>query len=96
MIKERIEWVINKLATTPSFRDSNEKLYYQFLKESGYDVNKTVKEFLQDMEKRNIPYIDSIARASRKVQEEHPHLQGKSYRKRMEKEKIVRNEIREI
>jgi hypothetical protein len=54
------------------------------------------KEALKAMEKRKIPYLDSIGRASRKVQEEHPHLRGKSYKKRKEKEEEVKVEIRSI
>jgi hypothetical protein len=49
------------------------------------------------MEQRNIPYIDSFGRASRKIQEEYPELRGVSYTKRVtEKEQKVRNEIKEF
>jgi hypothetical protein len=48
------------------------------------------------MERREIPYLDSIGRASRKVQEEHPHLRGKLYKKRKEKEEEVKEEIKSI
>ena len=74
MIKEKLKWVEQELTLKPSLRDSNEKLYYSFLKDSGYDVTRGIKELLMDMESRKIPYLDSIARASRKVQEENPHL----------------------
>jgi hypothetical protein len=97
MIKERYEWVKDKLTQYPELRDSNERLYYHYLKEIGYDVNKSFKESLKDMEKRVIPYLDTFGRASRKVQEEHPHLRGKSYKKRKgEKESKVRQEIRDL
>jgi hypothetical protein len=36
-------------------RDSNEKLYYLYLKESGYDTTASLKDFLKDMEARRIP-----------------------------------------
>jgi hypothetical protein len=70
-------------------------LYYLYLKQKlGYDIdNKTAKEFLQDMESRTIPYLDSIARASRLVQEEHPHLRGKYWGKRKKKSVDVKHEI---
>ena len=74
-------------------RDSNEQLYYEYLKESGYDVQNNVKQFLKDMEKREIRYIDSIARASRLIQEEHPHLQGELWKKRKKKAIDVKHEI---
>lgn len=96
MIKEKLKWVQDKLEKYPDLRDRNEKLYYSFLKDSGYDVTKSVKEFLMDMESRKIPYLDSIARASRKVQEENPHLRGKTWKKRKVKEVEIREEIKSI
>ena len=96
MIKEKLKWVQDKLEKYPDLRDRNEKLYFQFLRESGYDMNKTVIWFLRDMENRKIPYLDSIARASRKVQEENPHLRGKTWKKRKVKEVEVREEIKSI
>lgn len=45
------------------------------------------------MEARRIPYLDSIARASRKVQEDHPHLRGKLWKKRKKKSVEVKREI---
>ena len=51
------------------------------------------KEFLQDMEKRKIPYLDSIARTSRIVQENHPHLRGELWKKRKSKSVEVKHEI---
>jgi len=62
--------VKNKLSKHPELRDSNERLYYHYLLDIGYDITKPFKEALKDMEGRVIPFIDSIARASRKVQEE--------------------------
>jgi hypothetical protein len=97
MIKEKYEWVKNKLELHPELRDSNERLYYHYLIEIGYDINTSFKDALKDMEKRVIPYLDSFGRASRKVQEEHPHLRGKSYGKRKgEKEAKVRQEIKDL
>ena len=49
------------------------------------------------MEQRVIPYMDAFGRASRKVQEEHPHLRGKLWQKRKHKrEKEIRQEIRDL
>lgn len=87
------KWVQNKLTSFPNLRDSNEQLYYVYLTESGYDTTKSIKEFLKDMEKREIRYLDSIARASRLVQEEYPHLQGKLWKKRKKKSVDVKHEI---
>jgi len=93
MIVELKTWVKLKLISNPKLRDSNEQLYYEYLKESGYDVQNNVKQFLKDMEKREIRYIDSIARASRLIQEEHPHLQGELWGKRKKKAIDVKHEI---
>ena len=45
------------------------------------------------MSNREIPYMDSVARASRKVQEENPYLRGKSWGKRKKKSVLVKHEI---
>ena len=74
MITEKLTWVKQKLTLHPELRDSNERLYYHYLLEIGYDTTKTIKDVLKDMEQRKIPYIDSFGRASRKIQEEYPEL----------------------
>jgi hypothetical protein len=97
MVKDKYLWVKSKLAQYPELRDSNERLYYHYLLEIGYNINKPAKEFLKDMESRIIPYMDSFGRASRKVQEEHPHLRGKTWQKRKtKKEAQIRQEIRDL
>ena len=96
MIKDKYEWVKDKLTKFPKLRDSNERLYYNYLLDIGYDITKPFKEILKDMENREIPYIDSFGRASRKVQENHPHLRGRLYKKRKKKEEEVKDEIRSL
>ena len=97
MIVEKYEWVKAELTAIPALRDSNERLYYRYLLACGYDIEKkTAKELLKDMEMRAIPYLDSISRASRKVQEEHPHLRGALYNKRKAKQNEVKEEIQSM
>lgn len=97
MIKDKYQWVKQKLTLHPELRDNNERLYYHYLLEIGYDLNKPTKEFLKDMATRAVPYLDSFGRASRKVQEEHPSLRGKLWTKRKTvKEKEIRQEIRDL
>jgi hypothetical protein len=96
MIKEKYDWVKAKLTKHPELRDSNERLYYHYLMEIQFDVNTPFKEALKAMEQREIPYLDAIGRASRKVQEEHPHLRGKFYKQRKGKEEEVKQEIKSI
>ena len=93
MIKEKIPWVKLKLTESPKCRDSVSRLYYIFLRDSGYDLDNPIKTFLQDIENGVIPPIDSIGRASRKVQEECPNLRGKYWKKRKQKSIKIKNEI---
>lgn len=98
MISERYSWVKEMLETQPDLRDSNEKLYFRYLQHLGYNIyGKNIQQFLKDMANREIPYIDVIGRASRKVQEENPELRGKYYNKRKtKKEPEVRSEVRKL
>lgn len=94
MIVEKRNWVKLMLIKYPKLRDSNERLYYLHLKELGYNIeSKTAKDLLMDMEKRKIPYLDSIARTSRLIQEEFPHLRGETWGKRKQKAVKIKHEI---
>jgi hypothetical protein len=85
------------LTQHPKLRDSVEGLYFAYLNWEGYDVNKSIKDFMLDMSHRRIPYIDVIGRLSRKVQEEHPHLRGIYYGKRKnEKAPEVKEQIKKF
>lgn len=97
MIKKHFDFVKETLEKYPNCRDNNEQLYYRYLSEIGYNINKPIRDFLLDMSLRKIPYIDSLSRASRKVQENYPELRGKGYKKRVTtKEFLVREEIRDL
>ena len=94
MIMELTEWVKLKLTSNPELRDSSEQLYYLYLKKIGYPIDSVSGvELLKSMSRREIPYLDSIARASRKVQEEHVYLRGKYWGKRKKKSIQVKHEI---
>ena len=95
-IKKRFEWVKQKLTKYPKLRDSNARLYYNLLKDMDYDTGKSIKDFLKDMEKGEVPYIDYIGRTSRRVQEEYAQLRGTYYGKRKRKAKVVKHEIRHL
>lgn len=97
MIKDKYQWVKDKLSNHPELRDSNERLYYHYLIAINYDFSKSAKDLLKDMENRIIPYMDTFGRASRKVQEEHPHLRGKLWQKKKSKKaEEVKQEIRDL
>ena len=91
------DWVKLQLVQNTKLRDNNELLYYKYLKFINYPIEiKTAKEFLKDMSNRKIPYLDSIARASRFVQENHPHLRGELWKKRKLKAVEISAEIIKI
>jgi hypothetical protein len=90
------EWVKKKLQEYPSLRDNNEKLYFLFLEEHGYDTTQSIKSFLKDMSYRRIPYLDSVGRVSRLIQEQHPSLRGLLYGKRKGKSLDVKSEVKSI
>lgn len=94
LIKDKYEWVKEALTSDPRLRDSNERLYYVYLRAIGYDTKTSLENALRDMHLRKIPYLDSIGRASRKVQEEHPELRGKNYKQRKSRQTEVADEIR--
>jgi hypothetical protein len=96
MITEHISWVTRQLEVDPITRDSSCKLYYAYLQHLDYDTNKSIKEFLKDMDSGKIPYIDTIGRTSRRVQADRLDLAGKKRRLRLDKELKVRDEIRKL
>lgn len=96
MIKNFLNWTKDKLISNPELRDSNSRLYFNYLIDSGYDTSKSIKDFLKDMEQNEIPYLDTIGRCSRRVQEENPELRGKLWSKRKIKELEVKEEILSI
>lgn len=93
LIKNKLSWVKSKLEQFPELRDNNERLYFHYLTESGYDMSKNVKDFLKDMSQRKVVYLDSISRASRKIQEDNPHLRGETWCQRKLKSVEVREEV---
>lgn len=97
MIKERYEWVKQQLIQDSTLRDSNEKLYYKYLLSLNYNIDKSIKEFLKDMECRNISYMDAISRTSRRVQEDNFELRGRFWNKRKNKlEPEIVKEIKDL
>jgi len=93
MIKKNLLWVQLKLTKFPEYRDSNARLYYAYLRDHGYNIDNSIKDFLKDMEKGVIPHMDSIGRTSRKIQEEYPNLRGEFWGKRKQKAVKIKHEI---
>lgn len=98
-IKLLCDIVKNLLMTKADYRDEDRKLVaHVWMIECGglrelqkYNAYDFLVSYCRN--KKMLSSHDSITRARRKVQEEFPELRGKNYSKRMEQEKIVRNEI---
>ena len=66
--------VLNILQDKPKTRDSDRILYDEFLKKIGVDTHyMTAYEMLHNPD---MPSIESVGRARRKAQEEHPELKA--------------------
>lgn len=68
------------LQTYPTTRDSDKSLIWQVWVKGGYVQNGVITKW--DFFDATTP--ESITRARRKVQEDHPELRGKTYEKRRE------------
>ncbi len=100
-LKGKVKFLISKhkfLADKPT------RLAFNFYgKEAKYycspEEARAVKEGLRILRKladrKKIPAMESITRASRKVQEKNPELRGEGYEERKEKAEQVKQEILE-
>lgn len=71
----------------PEARDDDFKLYGWACKESDVRVMQlTFTQVLWNASKLNIPSYESVTRARRKLQEQHPELRGKKYQTRQSKQ----------
>lgn len=73
------------------------KVWSELLFNKGVDVrHQTAYEFLIMYYRNELPLADTITRARRKIQEEHPLMRGKKYAERQAKQQQVISELREI
>ena len=96
-MKNMLDKVINLLTKHPSLRDSDERLTANI----WYNNIKNVKEInaitlLSRFAEGKLPSYESISRCRRKIQEEKPELRGKKWAKRHSKQKIIKEQIKEI
>ena len=96
-MKDVLNRVINLLTKHPSLRDSDERLTANI----WYNSTKNVKEIdaltlLSRFAEGKLPSYESISRCRRKVQEEKPELRGKKWEKRHTRQKIIKEQIKEI
>ena len=71
----------------PNARENYTHLYWIFYNERDFFY------ILTQIRNKQLPSFEAVSRARRKVQEDMPHLRGKSYDKRLEKEEEVRQAI---
>lgn len=71
------------LAKYPETRDSDNLLYLRAIevvarqnKSFGELQKMTVPHFLRNMQRLNLPHYDTVSRARRKIQANHPELRG--------------------
>jgi len=53
------------------------------------------EEFLKELSTGNLVAPESITRARRKVQEQHPELRGKKYNERIKRQEEVKQQLRD-
>ncbi len=93
-ITNNYEKIKRLLEIKPKYRDD----YNALLSRVWYDEmqNKSLSaiDFLHLLNNKQLSHPESIMRCRRKIQEEHPHLRGKTYKQRKTKEvKSVQTEL---
>ena len=96
-MKNMLDKVVNLLTEHPSLRDSDERLIANI----WYNHTKNVDEIdaitlLSRFAEGKLPSYQSISRCRRKIQEEKPELRGRKWAKRHSKQKMIKNEIKEM
>ena len=96
-MKNMLDKVVNLLTDHPSLRDSDERLAANI----WYNNIKNVDEIdaitlLSRFAEGKLPSYESISRCRRKIQEEKPELRGKKWAKRHSKQKIIKEQIKEM
>ena len=96
-MKKILNKVVNLLTKHPSLRDSDERLianiWHSHIK-NVEDVDAVT--LLTRFAKGKLPSYESISRCRRKIQQEKPELRGNKWEKRHTRQKVVKDEIKEI
>lgn len=92
-MKEKVEVLLKKY---PHLRDNDNALVANIWW-TGVDLkNKTATELLRMLSNKELPNIEAITRARRKLQEENPELRGNTYKGRKEEEQDVRKNMNKM
>ena len=82
------------LESQPKYRDDYKSLIARiWFNEIGQDKELKAFEMLNLLVEGKLSHPESIMRARRKIQEEHPELRGKTYSKRKEEVRAVQTEL---
>jgi hypothetical protein len=95
-IKDKVKFLLD---TYPHLRDNDFKLianYYFY--EVGHDDINTMSalDFLEMFATGKLTHSESIRRVRQKIQEDNPHLRGKSYKRRKDDENNTKNNIKNL
>ena len=96
-MKNMLDKVINLLTKHPSLRDSDERLTANIWHRHTKNVDEIdAITLLSRFAEGKLPSYESISRCRRKIQEEKPELRGKKWAKRHSKQKVIKEQIKEI
>lgn len=89
-----VDYVYKILTSVPMSRDSDLWLYYCILKSKGYNPHKLdFCRLMNLIQKNELPPIESVGRARRKIQNLHPDLRGLYYKDRKKFAEEVREDL---
>ena len=93
-VLDNAEKVKRLLESQPKYRDDYKSLIARiWFNEIGQDKELKAFEMLNLLVEGKLSHPESIMRARRKIQEEHPELRGKTYNKRKEEVRAVQTEL---
>jgi hypothetical protein len=98
---EVADHVLALLVKDERTRDDDQLLccmvWSQICAKKGVDVRtQTAYDFLISYYRNELPLADTITRARRKIQEEHPLMRGKKYNERQNKQEQFVAQLREL
>lgn len=95
-IKDKVKYLLD---TYPHLRDNDFKLianYYFYEVGSDEMNNLSAIDFLELFATGKLTHAESIRRVRQKIQEDNPHLRGKSYKRRKNDEFDTKKSIKKL
>lgn len=92
-----VEYVNNILISIPMSRDSDLWLYFCIIKAKGFNPRKLDYCKLMDLiQKNELPSMESVGRARRKIQHLNPELRGNFYKDRQKFSQEIREDLSKL